>query len=30
MEGPFSARGVSKDGLCSVDSTISISGSNLR
>ena len=30
MEGPFSATGVSKDGLCLVDSTIGMSGSNLR
>ena len=30
MEGPFSATSVSKDGLCSVDSTISMSGSDLR
>jgi hypothetical protein len=30
MEGPFSATGVSKGGLCSVDSTISTSGSDLR
>ena len=30
MEGPFSATGVSKDGLCSADSITSTSGSNLR
>jgi hypothetical protein len=30
LEGPFSATGVSKCGLCSVDSTISTCGSDLR
>jgi hypothetical protein len=30
MEGPFSATGVSKEGLCLVDSTISMCGFDLR
>jgi hypothetical protein len=30
MKGPFSAAGVSKDSLCLVDPSISMSGSNLR
>jgi hypothetical protein len=30
MEGRFTATGVSKNSLCLVDSTISMSGSNLR